>query len=201
MSPHLRQWHAQFHLLAIGRGNEGLAEHRHVLDEDPLCQTWHYTTGATLHALGRDEEALAEMQKAVEIDPDFWLGWVWLGAFQAVQQQHDQSLSCAEKAIARAPWSPYAMGLIAAALLNVGRSGDAEPYLAQLRADSYGGPAGLALHHVARGDADQAVEAASKAVERRYTIILGTLLRPFEPVFRQSAAWPALLKKMNLLPA
>ena len=143
MSPHLRQWHAQFYLLSIGRASDGLAEHRQVLDEDPLCQTWHYTAGTTLNALGRDEEAVAEMRKSVEIDPEFWLGWLWLGAFQAVRRQHDEALSCAGKAIARAPWSPYVIGLMAAALTNVQRSDEAAPYLARLRDDLYGGPAGL----------------------------------------------------------
>jgi len=198
MSPHLRQWHAQFHMNAIGRAIDALAEHRQVLDEDPLCQAWHYTASTTLQALGRDEEAIAEIRKSVEIDPEFWLGWLLLGTFHAVHGQHDEALSCAEKAIARAPWSPYAIGLMAAALLNVGRTDDAEPYLAQLRDDAYGGPAGLTLHHIARGDADWAVEWASKAVDQRYTIILNTVLRPFEPLLRRSAAWPALLKKMNL---
>jgi serine/threonine-protein kinase len=198
MSPHLRQWHAQFHLLATGRGAEGLGEHRQVLEEDPLCQTWHYTVGTTLHALGRDEDAIAEMRKSVEIDPDFWLGWVWLGVFLALRQQHEEALSCAENAISRAPWAPFAMGVMAATLTNVGRPADAEPYLTQLRTDPYGGPAGLTVYHVARGDADRAVEDASTAVDRRYTIILITVLRPFEPLLRQAPAWPALLKKMNL---
>jgi TolB-like protein len=201
MSPHLRQWHAQFYLLSIGRAEAGLAEHRQVLDEDPLCQTWHYTSSTTLHALGRHEEAIAAMQKSVEIDRDFWLGWLWLGAFQALRRQQNEALTCAEKAIARAPWSPPAIGLIAATLANMGRSGEAEPYLDRLRADAYGGPAGFTMYHVARGDADQAVEWASKAVDQRYTIILVTILRPFEPLLRQSVAWPALLKKMNLVSA
>ena len=199
MSPHLRQWHAQFHLLATGRGIEDVALHQQVLEEDPLCQTWHYTFGTTLQALGRDEEAIAEMRKSVEIDPEFWLGWLCLGVFYALRQQHADAMSCGEKAIARAPWAPYVRGFIAAALVNVGRSGEAEPYLAQLRDDAHGGPAGLALYHIARGDADQAVEWASKAVDQRYTIILITVLRPFEPLLSRSAAWPALLKKMNLL--
>jgi tetratricopeptide (TPR) repeat protein len=198
MSPHLRQWHAQFHLLAVGRGNEGAGEHRQVLEEDPLCQTWHYTFGTTLRALGRDEEAIAEMRKSVEIDPDFWLGWLWLAAFLSLQQQHDEALSCAETAIVLAPWSPFALGVSAAALVNVGRSGEAEPYLAQLRDDPYGGPAGLTMYHIERGDADEAMEWAFKAVEQRYTIILITVLRPFQSLLRRSAAWPSLLKKMNL---
>ena len=198
MSPHLRQWHAQFHLLAIGRGVEGVAEHRRVLEEDPLCQTWHYTFATTLHALGRDEEAIAAMRKSVAIDPDFWLGWLWLAVFLSLRQQHDDALLCAEKGIVRAPWSPFAMGITAAALANVGRDADAEPYLAGLRGDAYGGPAGLMAYHVARGDAERAVESAIDAVGQRYTILLITVVRPFESLLRQSAAWPTLLKKMNL---
>jgi serine/threonine-protein kinase len=201
MSPHLRQWHAQFHLLATGRSSESLGEHRHVLDEDPLCQTWHYTMASALHAVGREEEALAEMRKSVELDPDFWLGWVWVGVFLSLQQQREEAMSCAEEAITRASWSPFAKGVIAAALANLGRSAEAEPYLAQLRDDPYGGPAGLTVYHVARGDADRAVESASRAVDQRYTIILITVLRPFEPLLRQSAGWPALMTSMNLAAA
>jgi hypothetical protein len=90
------------------------------------------------------------------------------------------------------------MGITAAALANVGRDADAEPYLAGLRGDAYGGPAGLMAYHVARGDAERAVESAIDAVGQRYTILLITVVRPFESLLRQSAAWPTLLKKMNL---
>ena len=198
MSPHLRQWHAQFYLLAIGRASDGLAEHLRVLDEDPLCQTWHYTASTTLRALGRDEDAIGEVRKSVEIDPEFWLGWQWLGAFHATHQQHGEALSCAEKAIARAPWLLYAMGLMAAALSNLQRSDEAAPDLARLRDDPYNGPAGLMMYAMACGDVTEAVHWAGKAVDQRCTAILVTALRPFEPLLRQSAAWPALLKKMNL---
>src|SRR5688500_14931506 len=78
MSPHLRQWHAQFHLLPTGRAEEGLAEHRRVLDDDPLCQTWYYTLSTTLAALGHQQDARAAVRKSVEIDPGFWVGWMWL---------------------------------------------------------------------------------------------------------------------------
>jgi serine/threonine-protein kinase len=200
MSPHLRQWHAQFHQFSMGRCDESLAEHQRVLDEDPLCQTWRYTVGCVLHAVGRSEDAIAAMRKSVEIDPDFWIGWSSLASYLALRQQHADALACAERAIARAPWAPAAVGVMAAALHNVGRGGDAEPYLTQLRGDPYGGPAGLAVFHAARGDVDQAVEWASKAVDERYTIFLVTFVRPFEPLLHRSAAWPALMKKMNLAP-
>jgi len=136
--------------------------------------------------------------RAVAIDPDFWLGWLGLAQFCSVRGQFSEALPFAEKAIARAPWGPVAIGATAAALRNVGRGEDAEAYLAQSRADAYGGPVGLAAYHMACGELDQAVEWLSKAVDQRYTIILITMLRPFEPLLHQCAGWPALLKKMNL---
>jgi serine/threonine-protein kinase len=200
MSPHLRQWHAQFHLLAIGRAEDSAAEHGRVLDEDPLCQTWWYTWSTTLSALGRQQDALAAVRKSIEIDPEFWLGWMWLGVFQAIERQDNEALASAEKAIASAPWSSFAMGLIAATLANVQRHGEAETYLARLRDNAYAGPAGLMMYSIARGDIGQAVEWAGKAVDQRHTIILATMLRPFEPLLRQSPAWPDVLHKMNLRP-
>jgi serine/threonine-protein kinase len=197
ISPHLRQWYA-FHLSAVGRASDARNEHARVLDEDPLCQTWYVGASSALLALGLEEQALAAARKSVEIDPDFWFGWMWLGALHAVRRQHEEALPCAEKAIARASWAPYAIGLMAAALSNVHRSDDAEPYLARLRGDPYGGPAGLAMYCVARHDVDQALEWASRAVDQRYTGFLVGVLRPFEPLLRLSAAWPALLKRMNL---
>jgi len=37
-----------------------------------------------------------------------------------------------------------------------------------------------------------------KAVEQRFPAFIVVVLRTFEPVFRQSAAWPSVLKAMNL---
>jgi hypothetical protein len=45
---------------------------------------------------------------------------------------------------------------------------------------------------------DQTAEWSGKAVEQRYPGIVSMVLRTFEPRLRQSAAWPALLKKVNL---
>ena len=70
--------------------------------------------------------------------------------------------------------------------------------LATLRGDSYGGPVGLVYYYLARGDIDRAVEWAGKAVEQRFPAFILVVLRPFEPLFRQSAARPSVLKAMNL---
>ena len=76
--------------------------------------------------------------------------------------------------------------------------GDGEPYLARLSEDQYGGPALRAVYHVTRGEADQTLEWAAKALDQRYTGLLAMVLRPFQPRLEHSPAWPAVMKKMNL---
>ena len=198
LSPHLRQWYATFLLFSTGRGEEARRQAARVIEEDPLCQMWHYASSLVLQGLGLDDEALEAARKAVEIDAQFWIGWMQLGLLYAIRGQHAEALLCAEKATAGAPWSPFSLGLTAGALANVGQAENAEPLLATLRADSYGGPTGLICYGLTRGEIGRAVEWAGKAVDQRFPSIIITVIRPFEPLLRQAAAWPALMKKINL---
>src|SRR6187401_442704 len=74
LSPHLRQWYGTFLLLATGRADDALLQLARVIDEDPLCQMWHYLRSGVPERLGRQDEALAALRTAIELDPKFWLG-------------------------------------------------------------------------------------------------------------------------------
>ena len=87
---------------------------------------------------------------------------------------------------------------MAGVLAHAGETEKAETLLAGLRGDADMGPVGLACYHLVRGEIDRAVEWAGKAVEQRFPAVIILVIRPFEPLLRQSAGWPALLKKMNL---
>lgn len=87
---------------------------------------------------------------------------------------------------------------MAAALANEGQANSAKPLLAALQGDAYGGPVGLAVYFLARGEIEQAVEWSAKAAEQRLPAFIPRLIRAFEPSLRRSAAWPGVLRKMNL---
>ena len=137
----------------------------------------------------------------MELDPQFWLGWAFQSLLHAFHGRHAESLTCAEKAIAGAAWSPYSIGVMAAALTNMDRTVDAEPLLATLRSDPSVAPLGLVCYYVARGDVDSAVEWSEKAADQRIASLVTLLIRAFEPRLNKSAGWPALLRKLNLTPA
>jgi TolB-like protein/predicted Ser/Thr protein kinase len=198
LSPHLRQWYGTFFLFATGRAEEARLQLSRVIEEDPLCQMWRLMRANLLPSVGLEHEALDDARKAVELDPDFWLGWADLGLLCARRHQHKEAMQCAERAMAGAPWCPYSIGVMAAALANDGQANRAEPLLAALQGDPYGGPVGLAVYFLARGEIEQAVEWSAKAAEQRFPAFIPRLIRTFEPSLRRSAAWPGVLKKMNL---
>jgi tetratricopeptide (TPR) repeat protein len=201
ISTHMRQWNAYFHLLSIGRPAEAKRWHDRVIEEDPLSQMWHYTSAISLLALGSDEAALNGCRRSVELDPQFWIGWMLQGLIHAVHGRHAESMQCAEQAEASAARAPVAIGLLAAALEKSGRTMDAEPLLDELRSNTATGPIGMAYYHLARGDMEGAVVWASEAADQRVASLVTILVRPFEPRLEHAPGWPALLKKLNLAPA
>jgi TolB-like protein/predicted Ser/Thr protein kinase len=198
LSPHLRQWYGTFFLFATGRVDEARLQLSRVIEEDPLCQMWRLMRANLLPSVGLEHEALDDARKAVELDPDFWLGWADLALLCARGQQHPEAMQCAERAMAGAPWCPYSIGVMAAALANTGQANRAEPLLAALQGDAYRGPVGLVVYFLARGEIEQAVEWSAKAAEQRFPAFIPRLIRAFEPSLRRSAAWPSVLRKMNL---
>jgi TolB-like protein/predicted Ser/Thr protein kinase len=198
LSPHLRQWYGTFFLFATGRAAEARLQLSRVIEEDPLCQMWRLMRANLLPSVGLEHEALDDARKAVELDSGFWLGWADLGLLYARRHQHTEAMQCAERAMAGAPWCPYSIGVMAAALANEGQANRAEPLLAALQGDAYGGPVGLAVYYLARGEIEQAVAWSAKAVDQRFPAFIPRLIRTFEPSLRRSAAWPGVLKKINL---
>ena len=195
VSAPLREWHSTFHLAALGRAEEAKRQIDLVLDQDPLCQMWHFGSCLRLGQLGLYDESIAAGRRAVELDPQFWMGWWALGMRLATCGRHAEALDCARKASAIAPWAPYALGLLAAELELAGMTKDVEAVHSQLSAS------GLGCYHLALGQIDKAVRELERAAEERFPGLLISVIRPHELLLRQAPGWPALLKKMNLTEA
>jgi tetratricopeptide (TPR) repeat protein len=198
LSSHLRQWYGTFFLFAMGRSDEARLQLSRVIEEDPLCPMWRLMRANLLPSIGLEDDALDDVRKAVELDPGFWIGWADLALLYARRHHHAEAMQCAERAMAGAPWCPYSIGVMAAALANQGQINEAQPLLVGLRGEASGGPVGLAVYSLARGEIEQAVEWSAKAVEQRFPAFIPRVIRTFEPSLRRSAAWPDVLKRANL---
>src|SRR6185436_2883385 len=196
MSPHLKQWCSNFWLIAVGRPEEAVKYATMAIEDDPLCQMWHCMRAAVYLGLGRAEQAIADLRRSVELDPQFWIGWVQLGLCYAVVGRLAEAQPCAATAYALAPWSPLSIGVMAGVFGRGGEQDRAQPLLDQLTADSYHADFGLGVYHLAAGDFERATESMLLAVDRRIPSTIPIVLRPYEPWLRQGSAWPQVLKKM-----
>jgi serine/threonine protein kinase/tetratricopeptide (TPR) repeat protein len=196
-SCHLRQWYADFFLFSIGRTEEAQQWMAGVLEDDPLSQMWHCMSTLALSGLDRREESLAAARRSVELDPQFWLGKLYLGIRQEMAGQSVEALINLEQAHWSAPLCPYVLGSLAGILMNAGQTEKAERLLADLRRNANPSP-GFAYFYLLRREIDEALEYAGRTVNERFFGFISLFVRTFEPTLRKSSKWPELLKKMNL---
>ena len=197
---HVRAWYSCFHLLPLGRLDEARRQAERVVEDNPLSQICHWDLAIVLEALGLETAAAATWQRCVDLDPDFWLGWVEFGLHHAAWGRLEQARKCGEKAYAYSPSSPVAAGLLAGALARTGEPARSRDLLEAIASDASGAPVAHALHQFVQGDVDGALEWAGRALERRNLMMISNFLRPFERLLSASPAWPAVLAKAKLRP-
>ncbi len=195
---HIHNWYSFFFLCPVGRVEEARVQAELALGLDPMSQILHYAHGVVLEGQGLDAEARAAYAKALEFHPRFWWGWWQLGMHHAVHGRQDEARECAEKAFALFPASPMTIGLQAGVLHNAGETARAEETLARWPAGAHATPLARMAFHLVCGEIDTAVEWGEKAAGERNPNFIGSFVRPFERLFRQSPRWPALLRRMNL---
>jgi tetratricopeptide (TPR) repeat protein len=197
---HVRAWYSCFHLLPLGRLAEARQQAEQVVAANPLSQICHWDLAIVLEALGLEEESGAEWRRCVELDPDFWLGWVELGLHHAAHERFVDTRACAEKAFAYAPRSPFVVGLLAGALARTGDAHRSRALLDPLPGNSSEASIAHTLYHFVLGDIDSAAERAGNALEQRNFMLISNFLRPFEGRLSKSTAWPRVLAKAGLSP-
>jgi eukaryotic-like serine/threonine-protein kinase len=68
-----------WHLAAMGRFDESVAEDKKALELDPLSPAVNADLGWDLYFARRYDEAIEQLQKAVDLEPNYWVSHVLLG--------------------------------------------------------------------------------------------------------------------------
>jgi tetratricopeptide (TPR) repeat protein len=105
------------------------------LEDNPLSQLLYWCFANVLAGAGLEAEAQAAFEKAVELDPQFWVGFWSLGLHHAASGRPAEARACAERAFAIFP-NPYDIGLLAGVLRNCGETARAEALVQQISGGS-----------------------------------------------------------------
>jgi serine/threonine-protein kinase len=195
--PQVRTWHAWFYLLSVGRTKGAIEELERGLQEDPFNLIFRVMLAFPLMELSQLGDASTEWRRMLELDDNYWygyLGWAWSHALRGM---FAEALPLAEKAFSLAPWNTQVIGVFAAVLRRTGDASRSGEVLRRLRnsPEDYGAPRGLLIFHLLCGEMDQAADWLEKCIEQR------DALAPRYPWYFESCSsqrWLALAKMMNL---
>jgi TolB-like protein/DNA-binding winged helix-turn-helix (wHTH) protein/Tfp pilus assembly protein PilF len=188
-----------YHLMMVGRDNEGIAELKRAESLDPLSLIISAGVADVLFIAHRFDEAMRQLQKTLEMDPNFAMAHYQRGQVLVQQHKLDAAISEFERAIELAGRSPAFDANLANAYAASGRTVDARRTAADLEhlpEQSGSLDANIALIYVGLGDTDQAMHWLEKAYQAQFEPIM--LVRPqFDPL-RTDPRFQALMGRLGL---
>lgn len=152
------------------RSEESFVQVRSAEQLDPFSPFISANVIMRLNVLKRYEEAVAQGKKALELDPDFWLTYQWLGGSYWHLKNYDEAIRCWEKVVALQPgYETWALPRLVAAYMKVGRKADARrafAHLQQIAEKRFVPPSRLALGYAAMGRRDEAIAILQRALRQ-----------------------------------
>ena len=192
------QWYA-WHLIVLGRNNEGISEMRKAESLDPLSLIIGADMADAVLIARRYDESIQQSRKTIDMDPNFAIAHYQLGQAYLQKGRNDEAITELRKAVQLSSGSPTCTANLAYAYAVAGRRNEAVKILNDLKNPSnhgFSNPAEIALIYAGLDDKDQAMTWLDKAYQARFNPSI--LLRPaFDPL-RSDPRFQGLLSRMGL---
>jgi tetratricopeptide (TPR) repeat protein len=192
------QWYA-WHLAALGRNDEAVAELKKAESLDPLSLIIGADLAEELLIAHRYDEAIRHGRKTMAMDPFFAVAHYELGQAFVQKHMYNEAIAELQKAIELSGGSTTCTSNLAYAYAVSGMKNEAVKILNDLKNRSHHGFSNapeIALVYVGLDEKDQAMAWLEKAYAERFNP--GVLLRPaFDPL-RSDARFQDLLRRIGL---
>jgi TolB-like protein/DNA-binding winged helix-turn-helix (wHTH) protein/Flp pilus assembly protein TadD len=191
-------WYA-WHLIVVGRNDEGIAELKKAESLDPLSLIISADLADALCIAHRYDESVQQSQKTIEMDPHFAVAHYQLG--QALEQKHryDEAIAEFRRAIELSGGNTTFESTLASAYALSGRKGEATKIVKDLESRQSQGSstdASIALVYVGLGDNDRAMSWLNRAYQARFNPSI--LMRPVFDPLRSDPRFQDLLHRIGL---
>jgi serine/threonine-protein kinase len=203
LNPNSAQARLSYHpyLVAMGRGEEAIAQAKASVDLDPLSLLLHAAAARPYYNTRRYEEAVAQANKTLEIDSTFSRALFWLGLAQEQLHRSEEAIVALQKAIASAGRTSVYLAALAHAYASAGRQSDALAILEELRrrsASEYVSPFDVATVLVGLNLRNEAFRALEQAYEgRAYGLVFLVVDPRFDPI-RSDPRCTDLVRRIGL---
>ena len=199
-----RVWYAWF-LNRRQRPEEALAEILLAEQLDPLSPYVSANVILRYNFLRRFEDAVKQGQKALELNPDFWLTYEWLGGTYWQIGRHDEAIHLWEKQLTLpGVYEAWPLSRLVRAYLDVGRKDDALKSLARLEEVAkhrYVEPDRLALALAAVGRKDEAIRILQQAPSWEDPMVLGIFRNQLDKYLGDDPRYQQLRRSAGIPPS
>jgi TolB-like protein len=162
-------WYGRLTLVMLGQLDRAMAETKRAYELDPVSSIIHSDLGGVNVAARRYDEAIRQLRGTVEIDPDFFWAYRWLGMALELKGDTQAAIAAYKKAFELND-DPAGLAFIAHAEAAMGHQDEARKLLTQLvdaAKSRYVQPYAFALTYLALGDKDQTLNWLEQGVRDR----------------------------------
>src|SRR5215471_17929820 len=191
-------WYA-WHLMVVGRNEEGLAELTKAESLDPLSLIIGADLADALCIARRYDESLQQSQKTIAMDPYFAVAHYQLGQALRQKQKHEEAIAEFRRAIELAGGNTTFESNLANAYAVSGRKHEALKIVKDLesrRSRDSSTDSNIALIHVGLGDNARAMMWLNKGYQARFNPSI--LLRPVFDPLRSDPQFQDLIRRIGL---
>ena len=191
-------WYA-WHLIVMGRNDEGIAELKKAESTDPLSLIISADLADALCIAHRYDESVQQSQKTIEMDPHFAVAHYQLGQALEQKHRHDEAIAEFRRAIELSGGNTTFESNLANAYAVSGRKEEAIKIVKNLesrQSQDSSTDASIALIYVGLGDNDRVMIWLNKAYQARFNPSI--LMRPVFDPLRSDPRFQNLLHRIGL---
>jgi TolB-like protein/Tfp pilus assembly protein PilF len=192
-----------WHLAAMGRFDESVAEDRRALELDPLSAAVNADLGWDLYLARRYDEAIEQLQKAIDLTPNYWVSHVLLGRCYEQKGKLPEAIAQFEKARQIEPSIPEVLAALGHGLALSGRKAEALKILRELqeRATKEFVPSyTMATIYIGLGLKDEALQYLGKSYTEGSFYMIHLKVEPILDPLRPDPRFADIMRRVGHLP-
>lgn len=178
-----------------------MREIKRARELDPLNLVTNAVEGLVLSTAGRNDEALKILQSTVEMEPKFWLAWLFMTRIYLQNEMYDEAIEAATKGRDLTRGNAEATATIAYAYARSGRSKQAGEILKELEnraRTEYVSSYARAQIYTGLGEKGRALDLLEKAHDDKDALMVFLKVEPKWDTLRAEPRFIELMRRMNL---
>ena len=192
-----------WHLAAMGRFDESVAEDRRALELEPLSSAVNADLGWDLYLARRYDEAIEQLRRAIDQEPNYWVSHVLLGRCYEQKGKLNEAVAEFQKARQIESSIPEVLAALGHGLAMSGRKAEALKIIQELQersAKEFVPSYAIATVYIGLGMKDEALQYLAKSYGEGSFYMIHLKVEPILDPVRSDPRFADIVRRVGHLP-